>query len=77
MTKRSLEKPVTRIQVDLAPMARERLTQLREQTEAASYSEVVKRAVHLYELVHTRQEQGHRFGYVDNDGHFYEVHVLT
>lgn len=70
----------SRLQLDLMPVAKERLNKLRDETEAASYSEVLKRALHLYEHVHQGQREGKTFGFlVQENGQnvFHELLVLT
>ncbi len=47
-----------RIQVDLPPRSLDRLKRLQSLTEAASYAEVVKNALRLYEAVVEEVENG-------------------
>jgi hypothetical protein len=76
--KRSNPAPTSRIQLDLSPHARDRLLRLRDETEAASYSEVIKRALVLYERVHDEQKGGRPIGFLDaKDMVFHEILVLT
>ncbi len=50
-----------RVQLDLAPRAMERLNTLKRKTEAASYAEVVKNALRLYEALIEETEGGKQF----------------
>jgi metal-responsive CopG/Arc/MetJ family transcriptional regulator len=81
VTKRSNPAPVQRIQIDLTEKAKERLHKLREDTEAASYSEVIKRALILYARVQEEQEKGGQLGFCFIDENkeltFREVVFLT
>ncbi|MFL6726739.1 MAG: hypothetical protein ACJ8FS_09535 [Sphingomicrobium sp.] len=47
-----------RIQMDLPPRSVERLKRLQELTEAASYAEVMRNALRLYEALILEAEQG-------------------
>lgn len=48
-----------RIQMDMPPRSVERLKRLQEVTEAASYAEVMKNALRLYEALIEEVEVGH------------------
>lgn len=78
--RKSNPSPASRLQLDLMPAAKQRLHNLRDETEAASYSEVLKRALQLYEKVHTGQKEGKTFGFLVNEhgqNVFHELLVLT
>ncbi len=57
-----------RVQFDLAPRSMERLNALKSKTEAASYAEVVKNALRLYEALIEETESGKQFLVRDKDG---------
>jgi hypothetical protein len=57
-----------RVQLDFAPRAMERLNALKAKTEAASYAEVVKNALRLYEGLIEEVESGKQFLVRDKDG---------
>jgi hypothetical protein len=57
-----------RVQFDLAPRSMERLNALKTKTEAASYAEVVKNALRLYEALIEETEAGKQFLVRDKDG---------
>jgi hypothetical protein len=57
-----------RVQLDFAPCSMERLNALKAKTEAASYAEVVKNALRLYEALIEETESGKQFLVRDKDG---------
>ena len=57
-----------RVQLDFAPRSMERLNALKAKTEAASYAEVVKNALRLYEALIEEVEDGKQFLVRDKDG---------
>jgi len=57
-----------RVQVDLAPSSYDRLARLKEATEAASYTEVFKNALRLYEYIVETEQQGSELILVREDG---------
>ena len=58
----------TRVQFDLPPRSIERLNTLKRKTEAASYAEVVKNALRLYEALIEETEAGKQFLVRDANG---------
>ena len=60
--------PKNRVQFDLAPRSMERLNALKLKTEAASYAEVVKNALRLYEALIEEAEDGKQFLVRDKNG---------
>lgn len=56
----------TRIQFDLKQRSMERLKDLKETTEAASFAEVVRRALQLYEALVVEVESGSKV-YVERE----------
>jgi hypothetical protein len=57
-----------RVQLDFAPRSMERLNALKAKTEAASYAEVVKNALRLYEALIEETEGGKQFLVRDENG---------
>ena len=57
-----------RVQLDFAPRSMERLNVLKAKTEAASYAEVVKNALRLYEALIEETEDGKQFLVRDKNG---------
>ncbi len=58
----------TRVQLEMPPQAMERLQGLKERTEAASYAEVIRNALRLYEALVTEAEMGREFAIKSPDG---------
>ena len=52
------ERDTTRVQLELPPSSMARLKALREKTEAASYAEVLRNALRLYEAMIEEAEKG-------------------
>jgi Arc/MetJ-type ribon-helix-helix transcriptional regulator len=52
------ERDTTRVQLELPPSSMARLKALREKTEAASYAEVLRNALRLYEAMIEEAERG-------------------
>lgn len=58
------EEPVrstTRVQLELPPQAMDRLQRLKDRTEAASYAEVIRNALRLFEALVEEHENGAEF----------------
>ncbi len=51
----------TRVQLELPPQAMERLQRLKDKTEAASYAEVIRNALRLFEALVDEHEKGAEF----------------
>jgi hypothetical protein len=51
----------TRVQLELPPRSFERLKRVKETTEAASYAEVFKNAIRLYEAMIKESQGGAKF----------------
>ena len=60
--------PMKRVGIDLAPSAVNRLESLKSKTEAASYAEVIKNALRLYEALIEEAEKGNSFSLKTPDG---------
>jgi hypothetical protein len=58
-SREAIETGVKRIQMDMPPRSVERLKRLQDVTEAASYAEVMKNALRLYEALINEVEAGH------------------
>ena len=55
------ERTTTRVQLEMPPQAMERLQKLKERTEAASYAEVIRNALRLFEALVDEHENGSEF----------------
>lgn len=58
----------TRVQLDFGPLSMKRLNALKLETEAASYAEVVKNALRLYEALIEETRNGKQFLIRDQNG---------
>ena len=55
------ERATTRVQLEMPPQAMERLQKLKDRTEAASYAEVIRNALRLFEALVDEHEKGAEF----------------
>ena len=55
------ERATTRVQLELPPQAMVRLQRLKERTEAASYAEVIRNALRVFEALVDEHEKGSDF----------------
>ena len=62
------ERTTTRVQLEMPPQAMERLTKLKEKTEAASYAEVIRNALRVFEALMDEHEHGAEFQLKRADG---------
>lgn len=62
------DRSTTRVQLEMPPQAMERLQRLKDKTEAASYAEVLRNALRLYEALITEAERGAEFAVRGPDG---------
>lgn len=68
MTEAKTRQAKTRVQLDLSPRAMALLAELKEKTDAASYAEVLKNAMKLYDGLISEVERGSEFLIRDKDG---------
>lgn len=62
------ERTTTRVQLEMPPQAMERLQRLKDKTEAASYAEVLRNALRLYEALIAEAERGAQLSIRSPDG---------
>lgn len=62
------ERVTTRVQLELPPQAMERLQRLKEKTEAASYAEVIRNALRLFEALVEEHDKGAEFALKQPNG---------
>jgi hypothetical protein len=70
------DKVSTRVQLELPEKSMERLLSLKNKTEAASYAEVIKNALRLYENMINQHEDGKQFFLKDSNGTVIEYQVF-
>jgi hypothetical protein len=62
------ERESTRVQLEMPPRSMERLRVLKDKTEAASYAEVFRNALRIYEFLVLETEKGNHLLIKDLDG---------
>ena len=62
------ERSTTRVQLEMPPQAMDRLQRLKERTEAASYAEVIRNALRLFEALIEEHGKGAEFALRRPDG---------
>lgn len=70
------KKDLKRVQMDMPPKSLERLKRLQEKTEAASYAEVIRNALQLYEALIEEVESGAKI-FADRDGKTYPLQIFA
>ena len=55
------ERTTTRVQLEMPPQAMVRLQKMKDHTEAASYAEVIRNALRLFEALVDEHEKGSDF----------------
>lgn len=55
------ERTTTRVQLEMPPQAMDRLQRLKDKTEAASYAEVIRNALRVFEALVQEHETGAEF----------------
>jgi hypothetical protein len=66
----------SRVQLDLTPRAMALLTELKTKTDAATYAEVFKNAMKLYDGIISEVERGSQFLIRDKDGKVSEFRMF-
>jgi len=66
----------SRVQLDLQPRTMAMLNELKEKTDSASYAEVFKNAMKLYDGIITEIERGNTFLIRDPDGKISEFRMF-
>jgi len=68
--------PTSRLNLEMGESARQKLDTLRDQTQANSLTEVVQRALAVYEFLHAEKAKGNALVVKDPDGGEKEVVLL-
>lgn len=71
------KKDTVRVQMELPPMAIERLKALKDKTEATSYAEVTKNAYRLYDMIIEMQESGRSLMVKEPNGEIRELQIFV
>jgi Arc/MetJ-type ribon-helix-helix transcriptional regulator len=71
------ERATTRVQLEMPPQAMVRLQKMKERTEAASYAEVIRNALRLFEALVDEHEKGSEFSLKRADGSVVEYKIFV
>jgi len=71
------ERTTTRVQIELPPQSMERLIALKQSTDAASYAEVCRSALRVYEMMVQETLAGKEFYTRDRDGNLTRIMVFA
>ena len=76
---RSVEKklkPRVRLNLDLSPNVKSQLEDLQDRTDASSFVEVIRRALSVYDLVVTQEEESGKIVFENPDGTTERIRIL-
>jgi hypothetical protein len=71
------ERATTRVQLEMPPQAMERLQKMKDRTEAASYAEVIRNALRLFEALVDEHEKGAEFSLKRPDGEIVQYKIFV
>jgi hypothetical protein len=71
------ERATTRVQLEMPPQAMERLQKLKDRIEAASYAEVIRNALRLFEALVDEHENGSEFTLKRADGEIVQYKIFV
>jgi len=67
----------TRVQLEMPPQAMVRLQKMKDRTEAASYAEVIRNALRLFEALVDEHEKGGEFSLKRPDGEVVQYKIFV
>lgn len=70
------ERATTRVQLEMPPQAMARLQKMKDRSEAASYAEVIRNALRLYEALVDEHEKGSEFSLKRANGEIVQYNVF-
>jgi Arc/MetJ-type ribon-helix-helix transcriptional regulator len=73
----SAERATTRVQLEMPPQAMDRLQKMKDRTEAASYAEVIRNALRLFEALVDEHEKGAEFSLKRADGEIVQYKIFV
>ena len=76
-TGESPDRGTTRVQLEMPPQAMERLQKLKDRIEAASYAEVIRNALRLFEALVDEHEKGAEFSLKRADGEIVQYKIFV
>ena len=68
MAKQAQDSKKTRLNFELNDKIRQTLEDLKDQADASSYADVIRRALALYTLLHNEKQNGRRVGTLPPEG---------
>ena len=71
------ERTTTRVQLEMPPQAMVRLQKMKDHTEAASYAEVIRNALRLFEALVDEHEKGAEFSLKRADGEVVQYRIFV
>ena len=71
------ERTTTRVQLEMPPQAMVRLQKMKDHTEAASYAEVIRNALRLFEALVDEHEKGSEFFMKRTDGEIVRYKIFV
>ena len=71
------ERTTTRVQLEMPPQAMVRLQKLKDRTEAASYAEVIRNALRLFEALVEEHAKGSEFSLKRADGEIVQYKIFV
>ena len=71
------ERSTTRVQLEMPPQAMERLQKLKDRIEAASYAEVIRNALRLFEALVDEHEKGAEFSLKRANGEIVQYKIFV
>jgi hypothetical protein len=71
------ERTTTRVQLEMPPQAMVRLQKMKDHTEAASYAEVIRNALRLFEALVDEHEKGSDFFLKRADGEIVRYKIFV
>ena len=71
------ERTTTRVQLEMPPQAMVRLQKMKDRTEAASYAEVIRNALRLFEALVDEHEKGAEFSLKRADGEIVQYRIFV
>ena len=71
------ERTTTRVQLEMPPQAMARLQKMKDRTEAASYAEVIRNALRLFEALVDEHEKGSEFSLKRADGEVVQYKIFV
>ena len=71
------ERTTTRVQLEMPPQAMVLLHKLKDRTEAASYAEVIRNALRLFEALVEEHEKGAEFSLKRADGETVQYKIFV